>query len=174
MRDIALILLGILLLTKTGLTVLILVQFLGIYFFVDGIFTIVKSIIGRRSIKGCGWGILIGILEVLAGIIVFSHPVASAILTVTVLVFVLAFMAMIWGFVSIFTGIRLRKEIKGEWTMILVGLFGVIFGVLFLLSHQVSAVALMWIFSIFAIVAGFVMVVASFKLKKFGKKGFSS
>lgn len=174
LRGLVLLIMGALLLYKSGITVLVLVQILGAFFFVDGLFTIFKSILGRRYIEGWGWGLFVGIMEVLAGIIVFVHPFASAILTVSFLVYFIAFMAMFFGFLSIFTGIRLRKEMEGEWTMILGGLLSVIFGILLIFNPEASAVALIIVMGVFAIMGGIAQVVFAFKMRKFGKKGLAA
>jgi uncharacterized membrane protein HdeD (DUF308 family) len=174
LRGIALLILGVLLLYKPGITVLLLVQFLGAYFFVDGIFTVVKSIIGREFIEGWGWGVFVGILEVVGGIIVFARPIASAVLTVGFLVYFIAFFAMFFGFLGIITGIRLRKEIKGEWSMILGGLIAVIFGILLILNPEASTSTFIIIKGVFAVIGGVALIFHAFKLRKFGKEGLKA
>ena len=71
-------------------------------------------------------------------------------------------MSMFFGFSSLFTGIRLRKQIDNEWSMIIGGILSVIFGVLLLVSPYISALALIWTAGIFAIAGGIVMFVQSF------------
>ena len=171
LRGIAVLILGGYLLYKPGITVLILVQLLGAYFLVDGLFSVFNSIIGRKYMKGWGWGIFMGLLEILAGIIVFGRPIASAILTVGFLVYFIAFIAMFFGFMGIITGIRVRKEIKGEWSMIVGGLLAVIFGFLLLINPQASAVAFIITLGCFAVVGGIFQIFFACKLRKVGKKG---
>ncbi len=111
-----------------------------------------------------------GLLEIMAGIIVFGRPVASAILTAGFLVYFIAFIAMFFGFMGIITGIRVRKEIKGEWSMIVGGLLAVIFGFLLLINPQASALALIITMGCFAFVGGIFQIFFAFKLRKVGKK----
>ncbi len=174
LRGLALLILGVFLLSKPGVSVLVLILFLGAYFFVDGIFTILKSITGRKYVKGWGWGIFLGTIEVLAGIIVFARPVASSIITVGFLAYFIAFIALFLGVLGIITGIRLRKEIKGEWSMILGGLLAVIFGIILLANPQASIISLIVVMGVFAIVDGLVLVFFALKLRKIGKEGLEA
>ena len=171
LRGIAVLLLGLALLTNPAATVMILVQFLGAYWIVDGIFTLIQAIKGRKAAKNWGWGLFVGILSVLAGIVIFSRPLASAILTVTFLVYLIAFWAMFFGINSIVTGIRLRKEVSNEWSMILGGIITTLFGILLLVSPMMSAMTLVWIIAVFAVVDGIILIVLSFRVKKFGAAG---
>jgi uncharacterized membrane protein HdeD (DUF308 family) len=163
--------LGILLMTRPGATMAVIVMFLGGYWFVDGVFTIVESIRGRKHLEHWGWGLFVGVISVFAGLIVFSRPLASALLTTTFLVYMLAFAAIASGLLSLVTGIRLRKEIANEWSMILGGVLYVVFGLFLLGRPFVSAVALVWMFGILAMGGGLTLVMVAFNLRKVGREG---
>ncbi len=169
LRGIAVGILGCLLLTRPAITVLVIVQFMGIYWLVDGIFTLARSIRGRKTHRNWGWGIFVGVLGILAGLVVLSRPLASAILTQLFLVYFLGITAIVSGITSIVTGYRLRKEIRGEWSMFFGGLIWAIFGVLLLTSPLMSAVVLIWIAGIFSIVAGIIMIILGFRLRSLAK-----
>ena len=170
-RGITMVLLGILLITRPAVTVTLMVMFLGGYWFVDGVCTIVESVRGRKHVDHWGWGLIVGIISVFVGVVVFSRPFASALLTTTFLVYVLAFAAIVSGGLSVVTGIRLRKEITNEWSMILGGLVYIVFGILLLGRPFVSVVALVWMFGILALVGGITLMMVAFKLRKVGTEG---
>lgn len=66
--------------------------------------------------------------------------------------------------------IRLRREIKGEWLLILGGFASVVFGVL-LMAHPVAgALALLWLIATFAVIFGVILVILAFKARTFGNK----
>jgi uncharacterized membrane protein HdeD (DUF308 family) len=174
LRGIALLILGGLLLSRPGITVLVLVQFLGAYFFVDGTLSVFKSITGRKYMQGWGWGIFMGILEILAGIIVFAHPLASAIVTGSFLVYLIAFMAILFGIFGIVTGIQVRKEVKGEWAMIVGGVLAVIFGLILITNPQASVSVYLTLMGILAVIGGIIEIIASLMLRKVGKKGLEA
>ena len=172
-RGITLTVLGILLIRKPGITVAVMVMFLGAGWLVDGVFTIVESIRGRKHLENWGLGLFVGLISAFAGLVVFSRPLASALLTTTFLVYVLAFAAIVSGMLSVVTGIRLRKEITNEWSMILGGLLYGVFGLLLLARPLVSVVTLVWIFGILALAGGFTFVMVALKLRKVGQEGLT-
>ena len=170
-RGIAVLCLGLLMVSRPGMTLVLIIQFLGAYLLVDGIFTIINSQRSRKVLGDWRWALFTGILGVIAGIVVFSRPLAAAVLTTTFLVYFIALLALASGFSSIFTGIRLRKEIDNEWSMILGGLLYCGFGILLLGSPMLSMATLIWVLGILAIGGGLVQIFASFKLRTFGKTG---
>lgn len=174
LRGIALLILGGLLISKPGIAVLVLVQFLGVYFFVDGIFSVFTSIKGRKYMQGWGWGIFMGALEILAGIIVFGHPLASTILTTGFLVYCVAFVAILFGIFGIVTGVKVRKEVKGEWAMIIGGVLAIIFGLILIVNPTASVVVYLTIMGVLAVIGGIINIFASFKLRKIGEKGLEA
>jgi uncharacterized membrane protein HdeD (DUF308 family) len=166
LRGLALVALGILLFTRTGGTLMVIMTFLGAYWFVDGIFTLVASIRGRKSTRGWAWGVFVGTLGILAGLVVFSRPLAIAMLTQVFLVYFLGIMALVSGISGIVTGIRVRKEVSGEWSMILGGLLWTLFGLLLLGSPLYSALVLIYILAALAVVGGIWVIMVAFGIRK--------
>ncbi len=169
-RGIGLVLLGIILLAFPLDTMKVLILIMGAWWVIDGIVTVVKSIKGRKNQQAWGWGIFTGLLGVIAGIVVLSQPALSAILTTSFLVWFLGISALIYGINGIVTGIRLRKEVKGEWSMILGGIFSIIFGIILMVSPLVSAMTIITIMGIVAIAGGITLTLVAFGIKKKAKK----
>ena len=169
LRGMMLLLFGILFMFYPGITLITVMAILGVYWFVDGIFMIVTSVVGHRQIKGWGWGILSGILGVLAGIIVMLHPVAGAVFTQLFLVYFMGFTAIFKGVSEIYFGIKLRKEITNEWAYILIGIISIIFGIFILRNPDVGSSLLIWMVIIFSVAGGILLIVRSFQLNKFAK-----
>jgi uncharacterized membrane protein HdeD (DUF308 family) len=165
-QGLAAVALGIVLLFRPRATVLILVQLLGVFFLVDGAFILFKSLRGRKRFGLWGWGVMIGTLSILAGMVVLARPLASAVLTGTVLVTFLALAALAWGLISLLTGIRLRREIRGEWSMILGGLLSLGIGVLLLSRPLLTAVALICLIAVFSVLSGIFSLILAFRLRK--------
>jgi uncharacterized membrane protein HdeD (DUF308 family) len=170
LRGIMLLLFGILFLLQPGMTLIMVMAILGAFWFVDGIFMIINSIVGHRYIKGWGWGIFSGILGVFAGIIVMLHPVAGAVFSQLFLVYFVGIIAIFKGVSEIYFGIILRKEIKNEWTYILVGLISIVFGTLILMNPVSGIMMLIWMVIFLSIVGGILLIVRSFQLHKIGKE----
>ena len=174
LRGIALTVLGGLLIAKPGITVIVLVQFLGAYFLVDGVFSVFHSIKGRKYMQGWGWGIFMGALEILTGIIVFTNPLVSTIVTASVLVYSVAFMAILFGVLGIVTGIQVRKEIKGEWAMIAGGVLAIIFSVILIMNPMASMSVYLIVMGVMALMGGLIQIFASFQIRKIGKHGIEA
>ncbi len=174
LRGIALTVLGGLLIAKPGITIIVLVQFLGAYFLVDGVFSVFHSIKGRKYMQGWGWGIFMGALEILTGIIVFTNPLVSTIVTASVLVYSVAFMALLFGVLGIVTGIQVRKEIKGEWAMIAGGVLAIIFSVILIMNPMASMSVYLIVMGVMALMGGLIQIFASFQIRKIGKHGIEA
>lgn len=174
LRGIALLILGGLLIAEPGVTLIILVKFLGAYFLVDGVFSIINSIMGRKHMEGWGWGIFMGVLEILTGIIVFANPLFSTIITAGALVYFVAFFALFFGVLGIVTGIRVRKEIKGEWSMIAGGVLAILFGAMLIVNPMASVAVYLIVMGVMALMGGFIQIFASFQIRKFGKHGIEA
>jgi uncharacterized membrane protein HdeD (DUF308 family) len=67
----------------------------------------------------------------------------------------------IWG------AIQLRKEIEGEWWLILSGLLSIAFGALLFARPGPGALALVWVIGAFAILHGCTLIGLAFRLKQF-------
>ena len=70
------------------------------------------------------------------------------------------------GVLQIWGAIQLRKEIEGEWLLILSGLVSIAFGVILIVQPGAGALALVWMIGWFAILAGCIYIALAFRLKK--------
>jgi len=168
LRGIAALLLGILLLTNTAETLLVLIIFLGIYWVVDGIITLLTSFSGRKEHSGWGWGIFAGTISVFAGLAVLSHPVLTSMFTASFMVSLVGILIVISGISSIVSGFRLRKT-SDEWTMIVGGALSAILGLLLLMNPLFSAVVYVYALAFFSIIGGIVLISLAFRAKKLVK-----
>jgi uncharacterized membrane protein HdeD (DUF308 family) len=168
LRGIAAVLLGLLLFTNPAATLSVIIIFLGIYWVVDGISTLLASFIGREEHSNWGWGIFVGIISILAGLAVLSQPVLTAIFTTSFIVSFVGIMIIISGVWSIVTGFRLRKT-SGEWVMIIGGVLGLILGLLLVMNPLFSALVYVYIIAVFLIIGGFSLIVMAFQVKKLKK-----
>ena len=156
-EGIALIVMGLLLLASPGMTTLILVQFIGIYWLVAGIFKIVSIFLDS---SGWGWKLAGGILGILAGLIVLQHPLWSPLVIGNVLVIILGIQGIIVGVVG------LIQAFKGAgWGSGILGVISILFGLLFLFNVWAFTFSLPWAIGLLALVGGVLAIVAAFRLK---------
>ena len=66
--------------------------------------------------------------------------------------------------------IRLRKEIKGEWLLVLGGLTSVLFGIIIMAQPGAGALALLWLIATYVFIFGVILVILAFKARAFGKQ----
>ena len=169
-RGFALLLAGLILLLFPQGTLTVLVIIMGVYWLIDGIATTFKSIKGRKVHAAWGWGIFTGVLGIIAGLVVLSQPVFSAILTTSLLVWFLGIIAIIYGISGLVTGIRLRKQTKGEWTTILGGLISILFGIILITSPFVSVLVIIKSIGVISLIGGIIILVTAFGIKKKAKQ----
>ena len=88
-------------------------------------------------------------------------------LTALVLLMFIASWSIIVGVMQIVGAIQLRKEIEGEWLLVLSGLLSIAFGIMLIVQPDAGAVAVVWIIGWYAILAGCIGIGLAFRLKKF-------
>jgi uncharacterized membrane protein HdeD (DUF308 family) len=69
---------------------------------------------------------------------------------------------------EIVTAIRLRREIQGEWLLIVGGLASVVLGCLLMAQPIAGALALMWLIATYAVVFGIILVILAGKVRTMG------
>jgi len=161
LRGVLAIVIGLIAFLQPGVFVASLVLLFGAYAIVDGVFAIIAGI--RAAERHERWWpfALEGLLDIVAGIIAFLLPAAAA--------FALLFLISAWSIVSgvfrITAAIRLRKEIEGEWLLILNGILSVAFGIVIFAFPVIGLVTVAWIIGMYAIVFGVILVALGFRLR---------
>jgi len=157
---------GILTWLQPGISLAALVLLFGAYIMVDGILGVWTAITGRKEHEA--WWVLLlwGLVGIGIGILTFLAPGVTAL----ALLFFVAVWAIATGVLEILAAIRLRKEIKGEWLLIICGLISVVFGFFLMVQPGAGALALLWLIATYAIIFGVILVILAFKARTFGKK----
>jgi len=160
-RGIAAIVFGIIAFAYPRLALATLVLLFGAWVLVDGIFRIVGAVVGHVSDPDWGWHLVIGILGIIVGFLTFHSP---GITLLALVIYIAAWVLMV-GVAEIAFAIKLRREMKGEWFLILMGLISVVFAVLLLWNPVVGAAALIWLIAWYAVVFGVLAVIFGFRLR---------
>jgi uncharacterized membrane protein HdeD (DUF308 family) len=160
-RGILAVIFGVLTLAKPAVTLAVLVMFFGAYYLVDGAFSIIASLTAPKGYRGWVWLLIGGIAGVIIGLLTFVMPGVTA---VVLLYYVIAWLIVI-GAMQVVAGIRLRKEIHGEFFLIIGGLLSVLFGLFLLVNPGAGALAVIWLIGGYAILFGVMMIIVSFRLR---------
>jgi len=150
-KGIIAIIIGLLFLLSPGMTILVAIQLLGIYWLVGGVLSIVNIFVDRSL---WGWKLFGGLIGILAGLSVIQHPLWSAIFLPKVLVVILGIQGIIYGIVYIIEAIRGL----GRGTAILGGV-SILFGIILLSSPLIATAWLVIFLGSASLVGGFASVV---------------
>jgi uncharacterized membrane protein HdeD (DUF308 family) len=160
-RGIAAVVFGVIAFVYPGLTVAVLVLLFGAWVLVDGVFRVIGAIGHRASDKEWGLDLIIGIMGIIIGLLTFHAPRITAL----ALIIYIAAWALMIGATEIALAIKLRREIKGEWFLILMGLVSILFAITLLWNPIPGALALVWLIGSYAIVFGILGVILGFRLR---------
>jgi uncharacterized membrane protein HdeD (DUF308 family) len=159
LQGIATLILGFLLLTNTLMAVATLIVFMGVYWLIDGIFTIIRIFVGDKEIHW-GWLLVRGIIGILAGLFVVRNPLWATVLIPTTLIIILGVQGIIIGVIG------LIQAFKGDgWGAGILGVINIIFGLVLLFNPLMAAYILPTVIGIFGIIGGIILIVQSFRVR---------
>lgn len=149
------IIIGILLLTYPGATTLVIIQFIGIYWMVTGIFSLVGIFMDRSM---WGWKLFAGVIGILAGLAIMRHPLWSTFMLPTVMVIFMGVSGLFIGVAGLIGAFK-----GGGWAAGILGALSILFGLLLLFSPFLAALALPWVYGILGIAGGIAAIFAAFR-----------
>lgn len=161
LRGIAAIAFGVLTWLMPAISLTVLVLLFGAYAMADGVLAVWMSIAGRGEHEHWWVVLLWGLVGIGVGILTFLAPGVTAL----ALLFYIAVWAIATGVLEIAAAVRLRREIEGEWVLVLAGIVSVAFGVLLAANPGAGALAVLWLIGSYAVVFGALLVVLSFKAR---------
>lgn len=157
LQGFAALIVGILLLVNPAATTIVLIQFLGVYWLVSGIFTLI-GLLNDRTLWG--WKLLSAALSILAAIVIFANPLLSPVVVLSTLVIIIGIQGLIIGVVD------LVRAFQGEgWGVGILGVLSIIFGLILLFNPVVAGLTLPFILGIFAVIFGIATIIMSFRLR---------
>mgnify|MGYP001819689211 FL=1 len=161
MRGVFALLFGTLALSFPEVTLLALILMFGLWALIDGVTALIMAI----GEKGWFWYLLAGILSAGVGLFALARPGATGL----ALLWLIGIWAVVKGFVEIMEAIQLRKEIEGEWALILTGAISILFGIIVLARPGAGALALVWLIAVYAYLFGVLQLMIGFRLRRLKK-----
>jgi uncharacterized membrane protein HdeD (DUF308 family) len=169
LRGLFAVLFGITAFALPGITLGALVLLYGAYALVDGIFAVTSVLVGRP--RGMPWWAVLveGLFGIAVGVVTFLWPGITAL----ALLYLIAAWAVVTGAFEITAAVRLRKEIEGEWLMVLSGILSILFGVALVVNPGAGALAVVWLIGAYAIAFGVLMIALGFRLRRWSRTAVS-
>jgi uncharacterized membrane protein HdeD (DUF308 family) len=158
LQGIAGILLGLMLITAPGATLVSLVTFLGFYWIVSGVLSFVQMFVDR-SVPWI-WSFLIGIVGVAAGVLLVRHPLVAALTVPTAIVIVFGIEGLVMGvleFIGGFAGGGMGSFIRGA--------LNILIGVLLLSAPLAAALAVPLVFGFLLLVQGAALIALALRVR---------
>jgi len=166
LRGLAAIIFGLLTFIWPGISLFALIMLFGAFALVNGVLSIFLAVRAPKGYPRFGSLVLGGVCGIFAAILTLIWPG----LTALGLLIMIAAWAIVTGILEIFAAIKLRKEIKREWLLIVAGLCSVVFGVLLMLMPGPGALVLVLWIGAYALVVGLLLIVLAFKVRRLGKE----
>ena len=158
------IIVGIIALAWPGVTILALVILFAVWAFTDSVlqFTRMAGSVGAGPAIG---HLLLGLVDVAAGIVALAWPAPTAL----VLVVVVAIWAFVGGFFEIFTAFQSGETAGTRVLFILGGLVSILFGIVLFARPGVGAVTLALLLGLFALIYGVSQITYGIELHHTGR-----
>jgi len=149
---------GLLLLVAPGASLFFIVQLLGLYLFIAGIFRIIGIFLDSSS-----WGLKLlgGVLCLIAGLAVLRHPLWSTVGVPAGLFIIVGFLAMLQGAAGLVVAFQ-----AGSWGMGILSVLGILLGLILVINPLIGVAALPFILGIFMIIGGVGAVVQAFRMRR--------
>ena len=155
---------GAIALAWPGVTILALVILFAVYAFIGAGLQAVRAF--SSATAGPVFGhLLLGLLDLAAGVIALAWPVPTAL----VLVLIVAFWTFTGGLIEVFAAFR-RGETAGTRALFTVaGLVSIAFGLVLFSRPGVGAVTLALLFGLFSLIYGFSQIVTGVQMRRTGR-----
>jgi uncharacterized membrane protein HdeD (DUF308 family) len=143
------------------ITVWAIVWVFGIYAIIDGIIALVHVLRGEKAGHWI-WSLLLGIVAIGAGVVCIVWPD----ITVLVLVYIVAFYAILFGVIGLAAGVATRKTPGPAWFLqIAASVLSIILGIILLVHPDFSVKIFVYLLGGWAVFFGILLIAAGFQLK---------
>ncbi len=152
------VLLGAFFLMRPALTSAVVVKFIGFYWLITGIITLIHMFQDRTA---WGWKLFSGVLGIIAGLLViFSNPLMAALGVGWAFTLVLGIWGIFMGIIMLISAFQ-----GGGWGPGIMGVLAIILGIFLAWNPLAAALALPLVLGIWLIVGGIFNLVIAFKMR---------
>lgn len=170
LRGVLAVLAGVVALIWPNISIQAILILLGIYLIADGLLTAAVSILHRRQAANWWFFLAEGVMGLVIGFfaLVFPHIMAVAV------VYLVAFWALVTGILEILAAVQLRRQMAGEWLLLLAGILSLIIGIVFIVLPHAGIVLIVWLLAFYLILFGVLMTVLGIRMRSYRKNVYTS
>ena len=137
----------------------------------NGILSIIAGVRGARDSRDRWWALVVsGVVGIAIGILFLFAPLLTTFSYAFVTLTLFAAWALITGGLETWTGVRLRREMKGEWLLILSGALTILLGlalIWFMVTDPVASfLSVGWLIGIYALASGVILLVLAWRMRR--------
>jgi uncharacterized membrane protein HdeD (DUF308 family) len=138
-------------------TYMLLIQILGIWWLVQGIFDIVAIFVDHSM---WGWKLFMGIVSIAAGTYILSYPIVSAVALPKIFVLVMGIWGLMYGVILLIMAFS-----GGGWGAGILGALGIIFGIALTINYADPGMglAMLWTAAVLGVIGGIAMIFQAFR-----------
>lgn len=160
------IILGVWCLTNPGATLEVLGTLFIAAFLISGLFEIIFAISNKDNLKGWGWTLASGIIDILFGLLLLAIPLG----TIAVLLFFVGFWIMFQSIWGIGSAIDLQRSgIKGWGWILALGILGLILSFILIVNPVFAAEFIIYLFAITLLFYGIMRIYYGIRLRSIHK-----
>ncbi|WP_055443452.1 HdeD family acid-resistance protein [Lacinutrix himadriensis] len=139
----------------------------SVFIIVSGISQIAFSVSSSNEMEGWGWHLAGGILDLIIGILLISHPL----MTMAILPFYIGFWLLFQGFMAIGLSFQFKSADVPNWGWFLfLGILTLLFAFLLLANPIFAGLSIVYMTAMACITAGVFRIFLAFDLKKIKNK----
>lgn len=163
LRGVVLFLFGLFAVIRPTQTIIILARLLGVYFLVDGLFVIFRSVANKKHDIKWQSTFIRGIIAVVIGLVVVIIPAFTAAVMGIFFMYLLAALSLFHGVMEILKAVTAKEETRNEWALIFSGAFFIVLAVLLFIAPLGFGRVLIRIIGIVSILAGGGLLITAFR-----------
>jgi uncharacterized membrane protein HdeD (DUF308 family) len=161
LQGLAAVIFGLLALTRPGATLAALILVIGFWALIDGILAFFGMFGAADTTEPWWMWLLHALVSIGIGLVILRWPGVTGLM----LLLLIAYWAILRGLLTILAAIALRRELKGEFWLILAGIISVVFGAWVVISPAEGALAVIWAIGLYALAFGIADILAGMRLR---------
>jgi uncharacterized membrane protein HdeD (DUF308 family) len=169
LRGLFMLLAGLYAVIFPALALAVLVTLGGALLLVDGVLGLWSLTFGGAKTGNYWFDVVRNVLAIITGVLILLSPMLATLLTATILVYLLAFQAILVGVMEIVVILREREHYARIWPVLLSGVLYVLFGIALLFAPVFGALLLVTLSGVLAIIFAIGLFALAWRLYQMSK-----